>query len=170
MSARPIYLGVGDCECGQVDAKLYHVPGTELATRSVCCRCLETRGYQVPTLRTADDIDVVDGKPAWRPESTTRPYPKEPEPHVGQLDLGHGHMFEAMLGSDDKLIGWLHTHPDYRNPSALCQSLCAVREINGTPVHQVICADPLTLTPSLLCRTCGAHGNVTNGKWEPVHG
>ena len=168
MTPRPIYLGVGDCQCGKVDTKLYHVPGTVLETASVCGRCLDARGYVVPPPRTAADVEIVDGKPEWRPESVTKPYPKEPEPHVGKLDLGHEHFFEVMIGSDDKLIGWLHTHPDHRNSSALCQSICAVRPINGAPVHQVICSDPLTLTPSLLCRTCGAHGNVTNGKWEPL--
>jgi hypothetical protein len=168
MRPRPIYLGVGECECGKLDARLYHVPGTELAARSVCSRCLEARGYAAPLPRTAEDIEMVDGKPEWRPERDTKPYPKVPEPHVGRLDLGHEHFFEVVIGRDDQLIGWLHTHPDARNPSVLCQSICAVRPINGAPVHQVICADPITLTPSLLCRTCGAHGNVVNGQWESI--
>lgn len=25
--------------------------------------------------------------------------------------------------------------------------------------------DPLTITPSILCRACGDHGYVTNGRW-----
>lgn len=26
--------------------------------------------------------------------------------------------------------------------------------------------DPLTLSPSILCRACGNHGFIRNGKWE----
>lgn len=35
--------------------------------------------------------------------------------------------------------------------------------------HTVACEDPLTITPSILCRgagmPCGLHGHVTNGVW-----
>lgn len=31
--------------------------------------------------------------------------------------------------------------------------------------HQLVSADPLTISPSLLCR-CGDHGFVENGKWR----
>lgn len=27
--------------------------------------------------------------------------------------------------------------------------------------------DPLTLSPSLLCRICGTHGFIRSGRWEP---
>lgn len=33
---------------------------------------------------------------------------------------------------------------------------------------QVQSWDPLTLTPSILCRECGAHGYITNGQWRSV--
>lgn len=29
-------------------------------------------------------------------------------------------------------------------------------------------ADPLTVTPSILCGSCGCHGFITNGEWVPV--
>lgn len=166
--SRPIYLGMGECACGKPDTKLYHVPGTELAHQAVCARCLEARGFAMPVPRTADDLETGDGRPERRAETVTKPYPKEPEPYVGKLDLGYGHYFEVVIGNDERLVGWLHTHPDARGGAALCQSFCTVRPLNGAPVHQILCADPLTLTPSLLCRTCGAHGNVVNGKWEPI--
>lgn len=167
--ARPIYVGVGECECGKLDVKLFHVPGTPLATRQVCARCLTSRGYEVPPPRTAEDIEMIDGQPTWRRE-ITKPYPKVPQPHVGRLDLGHDHFFEAAIGSDEQLVGWLHTHPDARGGIEPCQSFCAVRPVDGAPVHQVICAEPLTISPSLKCRVCGSHGNVTAGKWEPSPG
>ena len=31
---------------------------------------------------------------------------------------------------------------------------------------QVQSWDPMTLTPSILCRGCGDHGFIRNGKWE----
>lgn len=164
MITRPVYVGVGECECGQLDARLYHIPNTGLLMHPVCGKCLALRGFAVPEPRTANDVvdDVVDvdGKTEWKanvpPVSTLR------------LELGHGHYFEAVIDDREQLIGWLHTHPDARNAEGmLCQSFCAVRPLNGSPVHQIICVDPLTLSPSLKCRMCGAHGEVTNGKWEP---
>lgn len=163
MSERPVYVGVGECDCKRIDELLYHVPGTSLERRPVCCHCLVDRGFQIPESRTADDLTVVDGRPQWK-RAATRP----PEPHEGKLDLGHGHLFEAVLDSEEQLVGWLHTHPDARtNDGTLCQSICAVRALNGAPVHQIVSVEPLTLIPSLKCRTCGAHGHVTNGTWEP---
>ena len=145
---RPAYIGVGACTCGRYEVPLF-ITRTEAPTCRTCC---EAAGYEF-------SVDRVRLEP---------PLP-EPQVHVGKLELGHGHTFEAVIGTDDCLVGWLHTHPDARveDDSALCQSFCAVRPINATPVHQVLCADPLTLTPSLKCRMCGAHGEVLNGKWEP---
>lgn len=164
MFERPVYVGIGECDCKRVDEQLYHVPGTAIAHHPVCSFCLKDRGYEVPEPRTADDIAMVDGRPSWKPPTL---FP-EPEPYSGQLKLGHGHVFESVLDDKGQLIGWLHTHPDARSAEGmLCQSICAVRDLNGSPIHQVISVDPLTLIPSLKCRTCGAHGNVTNGKWEP---
>jgi len=157
--SRPIYVGVGECRCGKLDVRLYYVPIAIPMPEAVCSSCLLARGYNEPEPRTADDILSVDDRLSWKND--------EPLIHVGKLDLGHGHSFEVVLDANDQLIGWLHTHPDGRNPEVLCQSFCAVRPLNGTPVHQVIASDPLTLAPSLKCRTCGAHGEVSNGKWEP---
>lgn len=157
MITRPIYVGIGECACGRVDVKLYHVPGTPVVGATWCALCLDVRGYKVAEPRTADDIADIDGKPMWM------------TPRQKDIDLGHGHVFSEVLGTDDQLVGWLHTHPDKRSVTGvLCQSFCAVRPLNGAPVHQVVCLEPLTLTPSLKCRTCGAHGNVTNGTWEPL--
>lgn len=160
MASRPVYVGVGECKCGRLDEKLYHTPNTVLLTYPMCGQCLLVRGFEVPEPRTADDILDTDGKLQWKVTPL--------DVHVGRLDLGHDHFFEAVVGNDGKLAGWLHTHPDARSHEGmLCQSFCAVRPLNDTPVHQVLCAEPLTLTPSLKCRTCGAHGEVVNGHWMP---
>lgn len=159
MGVRPLYVGIGECRCGRIDTRLYFIPTGRMLPEAVCVPCLEARGFQEPEPRTEQDLITVDGKLEWKmTDATTR---------SEQMHLGHGHTFEAITDKDEQLIGWLHTHPDARNPRILCQSFCAVRPLNGAPVHQVLCADPLTLTPSLQCRMCGAHGNVTDGKWEP---
>ncbi len=85
-----------------------------------------------------------------------------------ELDIGMGHKLTPVVDASDRLVGWLHAHPDARSAiGALCQSFCAVREGIGAPVHEIVTVEPLTLHPSLECRTCGAHGCVKNGKWEP---
>lgn len=33
---------------------------------------------------------------------------------------------------------------------------------------QIVQAEPLTVTPSILCRMCGCHGFITNGEWVPA--
>jgi hypothetical protein len=38
----------------------------------------------------------------------------------------------------------------------------------GGPTWEVLNEEPLTLSPSLACRTCGHHGFIRNGTWEPV--
>lgn len=81
------------------------------------------------------------------------------------FSLGRGHSFKPVTNENGQLVGWTHTHlsPD----GMACQSFCAVRDGFGPPIHQVVQAEPLTLTPSLKCRMCGVHGNVINGRWEP---
>lgn len=61
-----MYVGFGSCNCQRVEVRLYIVPGTPFA-RALCCDlCLKKHGYDVPKPRTADDIEMVDGKLAWR--------------------------------------------------------------------------------------------------------
>lgn len=82
------------------------------------------------------------------------------------LNLGSGHEFAPVIDVEDRLVGWLHTHPDARSSlGVLCQSFCAVRPIDNAPVHDIISVEPLTLSPSLRCRVCGAHGEVVKGVW-----
>lgn len=39
---------------------------------------------------------------------------------------------------------------------------------DAAPTWQVQSWDPLTLSPSILCRECGAHGFVREGRWVPA--
>lgn len=38
----------------------------------------------------------------------------------------------------------------------------------GRSTWAVASWDPLTITPSVLCRRCGHHGFVTDGRWVPA--
>lgn len=39
------------------------------------------------------------------------------------------------------------------------------RQFPNAPHWHVVSADPLTLAPSLLCRSCGDHGFIRDGRW-----
>jgi hypothetical protein len=54
-------------------------------------------------------------------------------------------------------------HLDRGDPTKECRD-------NGASLglHTRVSIDPLTITASLLCPTCGWHGWVTAGKWVPA--
>jgi hypothetical protein len=89
------------------------------------------------------------------------------------LDIGHG---VSIKFSEHKglVVGIHERHPDKRDPNHLCCGFVffntpnneAIR--NGSPVWTVESIDPLTLSPSILCRTCGNHGFIQSGKWVPA--
>jgi hypothetical protein len=94
--------------------------------------------------------------------------------HYGEApDLGHGVVLR-WTATDGNVIGCIRDHPrpDDGRP---CSSTAFfdvptlppdIRQ--KRPVHRVISWVPLTLEPSLLCRTCGSHGFVRNSRWEPA--
>lgn len=44
-----------------------------------------------------------------------------------------------------------------------------VRRIEPSrPVWTVECWEPLTISPSVLCRMCGHHGFIREGRWVPA--
>jgi len=88
------------------------------------------------------------------------------------LDIGYG---VSIKFSEHKggVVGIHERHPDKRDPTHLCGGFVffdgpnEVRR-NGTPVWKVESMNPLTLSPSILCRTCGNHGFIREGKWVPA--
>lgn len=95
---------------------------------------------------------------------------------VERIDIGHGvEISFTSWGTYDRvgLIEW-HRTPDGRECSggfgaSVLFDLPGVREaFPNSPLWLVASFDPLTLTPSLLCRTCGHHGWITNGEWNPA--
>ena len=101
-----------------------------------------------------------------------------------KIDLGNGHWF-AFCGwhpdrelnpqyahlADVEKYGGIHIHPR-PDGNGYCEGSItfdteAAREISKShPRWTVHSFDPLTLSPSLLCRACGSHGFIRNGKWE----
>ena len=38
----------------------------------------------------------------------------------------------------------------------------------GSSFWTIVQEEPLTVTPSILCKECGLHGFITDGKWVPA--
>ena len=63
---RPMYVGYGTCRCGRVEVSLYRLPSVPFKEALACAQCVVKAGHAVPRSRTADDIELVDGKLTWR--------------------------------------------------------------------------------------------------------
>lgn len=49
-----------------------------------------------------------------------------------------------------------------------CFGFVAFRHYNPDHYWDVTSLHPMTLSPSLLCRACGSHGFIRDGKWVPA--
>jgi uncharacterized protein DUF6527 len=85
------------------------------------------------------------------------------------LDEGHAIVLSEYKGDTAGINEW-HRKQDGAwcrgwvafNGSAWAKAFSAVPDFQGWDIVQ---REPLTLTPSILCRVCGSHGFITNGKW-----
>lgn len=90
---------------------------------------------------------------------------------LGIHDLGHDVkiMFEVRTEGGPR-VGLIESHrtPDGRECSG--SVTFDVPEAEGLPGPRwtVESWEPLTLSPSILCRGCGWHGWIRNGRWEPA--
>lgn len=86
------------------------------------------------------------------------------------IELAPGRELLPIVGRDGALIGYVEQHPSARNGSPCGGSIA----ISGTfwagdhPRWRAVSVEPLTLEPSVLCRTCGNHGWVRDGRWVPA--
>ena len=92
-------------------------------------------------------------------------------------DLGHGVSAGFVTNGDDVTIGIIHEHPTPDGSAGLlgggrCSGvmLLDLPENGSGPVWQIVGGstdsfDGLTLVPSSLCRSCGHHGWITDGRW-----
>lgn len=80
------------------------------------------------------------------------------------LDADHAYKLVTRVGSDVP-IGLIESHrlPD----GQWCEGVVHFKGSGeGHPEWTVIQADPLTLSPSILCRDCGNHGWIEAGRWR----
>lgn len=84
-------------------------------------------------------------------------------------DIGHGVKIQPFEWQG-VVIGYHVGHPA---PTETGRCLGSVRlagrpQPDNAPVWTVEKESPLTLSPSILCRTCGHHGFIRDGKWVPA--
>ncbi len=86
-------------------------------------------------------------------------------------DIGHGVSYQFTTNRDGQRDGIIYRHPC--TPPNEQGSWVAFRGRNdpNSPAGSgwaVESEDPLTLSPSLLCMTCGHHGFIREGEWVPA--
>lgn len=91
-----------------------------------------------------------------------------------KIDIGHNHQIEFVGYEGDERAGLNDYH--LRADGTECKGFIAID--GGTwaksfdpgqiQVWQLVSVEPLTLSPSLLCRVCGDHGFIREGKWVPA--
>jgi hypothetical protein len=83
---------------------------------------------------------------------------------------------------DIERVGFIVEHDNPKSPTGRCQGFCYVdtpetaRIIpDGRHRWQVLSWEPLTLAPSILCKSrnpdgteCGSHGYIRDGRWVPA--
>lgn len=106
-------------------------------------------------------------------------------PEKFDLDLGDGHWLEFVCWAQDRSIPsnaerfagvpdvekFGASVPHLKADGSLCGGFVTFagdvqqRVHPGAPKWTVESREPLTLSPSLLCRACGDHGFIRGGKW-----
>lgn len=90
------------------------------------------------------------------------------------IETGPGYSLTPVeFAGDDpvRIVGYQERHPrpDNGEPCVgfIWVDATSKAHVDG-PVWTVEQADPLTLSPSIKCRSCGNHGFVREGKWVPA--
>lgn len=89
---------------------------------------------------------------------------------VGVIDIGHDVriMFSARtVGGPRTGLFESHPAPDGRECGGPVTFDVPEAEGLSGPRWIVESWDPLTISPSVLCRTCGHHGWIKEGRWIP---
>lgn len=91
-----------------------------------------------------------------------------------RIDIGNGHSIEFVAYRDDPKAALNEYH--LTSEGVECGGFIALRgraweqafEQQGIQAWDVLSWEPLTLSPSLLCKVCGSHGFIQSGTWVPV--
>ena len=85
------------------------------------------------------------------------------------IDIGHG-VSISYVQYEGKDCGIIETHAG--KDGQPCSGYVHFRDQppaeNQRRQWTIEQADPLTLSPSILCTTCGHHGFIREGKWVPA--
>lgn len=97
------------------------------------------------------------------------------------LDFGYGVLGRWVVSKDGTKIGLLESHPMPNPPVPGRRCMGSIyfdtpEAAAAAPEHfargwarwQLHSLDPLDVSPSLLCRTCGHHGFIRQGRWIPA--
>lgn len=93
------------------------------------------------------------------------------EPPPEALDIGGGHRitFAEYEGEVAGINDWhLKSDGEWCVGWVSFKGAAWHRSMPQTAGWDVIQREPLTLSPSLLCRGCGSHGFIQNGRWVPA--
>jgi hypothetical protein len=89
-----------------------------------------------------------------------------------EIAIGHNvRIVYTMVGAHRPggLIEYHRTPDGHECAGSVLFDLDGVRNaFPDRPVWTVKSLEPLTLTPSILCRRCGHHGWITEGRWLPA--
>lgn len=94
-----------------------------------------------------------------------------PEGGEGVVDLGSGVRLKfTTRGEWGERIGILESHPTPRGGRCAGTVIFDVPGAAGLegPRWQVHSWEPLTITPSVHCLSCGHHGWIRDGVWVPA--
>jgi hypothetical protein len=86
------------------------------------------------------------------------------------IDIGGG-VFISPVVTRGKVRGLIEQHVD---PFGFaCMAYLKLNRPDDSnlaphPGYDVVCEEPLTLLPMIVCSTCGKRGFITKGKWVPA--
>lgn len=86
---------------------------------------------------------------------------------MARIDLGDGRWAE-LREFEGEIAGADVFHPGCGSPDFIpFTGRSWARRFDGRiEAWDLVSESPLTLSPSILCRACGDHGFIRNGKWE----
>lgn len=88
------------------------------------------------------------------------------------IDIGYNHAycFREFEGDLHALIVYSHLRPDgsYCEGHVTPSGSAWAKDMTTLETWDVQSFEPLSMTPSLLCRACKDHGFITRGKWVPA--
>lgn len=108
-------------------------------------------------------LDALDWLVPWEWREAVTVVGKNPPEHA--VSIGGDHFIERMYYEG----GWVGIHEWHKTPAGeWCVGWIPFANTAwkaGGETWDVQSLDPLTISPSLLCRGCGSHGFIRGGVW-----